>query len=185
MLFQITSFLLDIAVSLLATACLLRLYMGYQKLPFANPVGRLVLALTNWLILPLRRILPALGRWDTASGVAAFLVVLAKLLLLGLLVSGLALNPLVLALAAVFALAHIAISSVIGLLIIYAIASWLQSNSPLIELLERLCAPLLRPVRRVLPLVGGVDLSPLALIVGLQVASIVLGHLQASMLGLF
>ncbi|MGY8903021.1 MAG: YggT family protein [Burkholderiales bacterium] len=184
MLIQITSFLLEIAASLLASACLLRLYMQYQKLPFGNPVGQFVFALTNWLVLPLRRLLPAVGRWDTASAVAAYALVWVKLLLLSLLVSGFAVNPLWLSLGAVFALLRLAISALTGLLIVYAIASWLRSDSPMIDLLERLCAPLLRPLRRVMPLVGGIDLSPLVLLVLLQVLTIVLAHLQASVIGL-
>ena len=62
MLYQITSFLLDIVVGLFAGACLLRLYMQLQRVPFGNPVGRFVFAVTDWLVLPLRRVLPAVGR---------------------------------------------------------------------------------------------------------------------------
>ena len=60
--YQIISFLLDVAAGLLGGACLLRLYMQYQRIPFGNPVGRFVFALTDWLVLPLRRILPAVWR---------------------------------------------------------------------------------------------------------------------------
>ena len=73
-------------VGLLGGACLLRLYMQYQRVPFGNPVGRFVFALTDWLVLPLRRIVPAGRRWDLASLVAACLLVLAKFLLLWLLI---------------------------------------------------------------------------------------------------
>jgi hypothetical protein len=59
MLFQIISFLLDVAAGLLGGACLLRLYMQYQRIPFGNPVGRFVFALTDWIVLPLRKVLPA------------------------------------------------------------------------------------------------------------------------------
>ena len=53
----------------------------------------------------------------------------------------------------------------IGLVIVYAILSWVQSDSPLVDVIDRLCAPLLRPFRKHIPLVGGIDLSPLALLV--------------------
>jgi len=66
-----------------------------------------------------------------------------------------------------------------GLLIVYAVLSWVQTRSPLGDVNARLCEPVLRPVRRVLPLVGGIDLSPLVALVALQVVMIVLGHLQA------
>lgn len=183
MLFQIASLLLDIAAGLLAGACLLRLYMQHQRIPFGNPVGRLVFALSDWIVLPLRRAIRPAGRWDLASLAAAFLIEVAQYLLLsllaGLLGTGLALLPVL----ALFGLARLAISALTGLLIVYAIMSWVGGQSPLYGVIDRLCAPPLRPLRRVIPPVGGMDLSPLALLVILQVAGIVLNHLQARVLG--
>lgn len=181
MLFQITSFLLDIAAGLLGGACLLRMYMQYQRVPFGNPVGRFVFALTDWLVLPLRRLVPSKGRVDVASLVGAFLIELAQFVLLWLMLeraTGLAVLPVL----ALFGLVRLVISGLTGLVIVYAILSWVQSDSPLVVVIDRLCAPLLRPFRRYIPLVGGIDLSPLALLVLLQVAAIVLGYLQAAVL---
>ena len=70
----------------------------------------------------------------------------------------------------------------VGLLIIYVVMSWVQARSPISEVVQRLAEPLLRPLRRVLPQLGGLDLSALVLLVLLQVALMVLGHLQASVL---
>ncbi|GAC1600292.1 MAG: YggT family protein [Ramlibacter sp.] len=181
MLFQITSFLLDIAAGLFGGACLLRMYMLYQRVPFGNPVGRFVFALTDWLVLPLRRVLPAKGRIDLASLVGAFLFELAQFALLWLLLGGgtsFAAVPIL----AMFGLVRLVISGLTGLVVVYAILSWVQSDSPLVNVIDRLCAPLLRPFRRHIPLVGGIDLSPLALLVLLQVAAIVLAYLQAAAL---
>ena len=181
MLFQITSFLLDIAAGLFGGACLLRMYMQYQRVPFGNPVGRFVFALTDWLVLPLRRVLPSKGRVDSASLVGAFLIELAQFVLLWLMLgraTGLAVLPLL----ALFGMVRLVISGLTGLVIVYAILSWVQSSSPLVDVIERLCTPLLRPFRRHIPLVGGIDLSPLALLVLLQVAAITLGYLQAAVL---
>ncbi|MDB5946510.1 MAG: hypothetical protein JWQ33_1536 [Ramlibacter sp.] len=181
MLYQITSFLLDIAAGLFGGACLLRMYMQYQRVPFGNPVGRFVFALTDWLVLPLRRVLPARGRVDIASLLGAFLIELAQFAVLWLMVgrtTGIGLLPVL----ALFGLVRLVISALTGLVIVYAILSWVQSDSPLVDLIDRLCAPLLRPFRRHIPLVGGIDLSPLALLVLLQVAAIVLGYLQAAVL---
>ena len=69
-----------------------------------------------------------------------------------------------------------------GLIIVYAVLSWVQTNSVLSDVIERLCAPPLIPIRRVMPLVGGVDLSPLVLLVLLQIAAIVLGAVQGAVL---
>ncbi|MBA3771737.1 MAG: YggT family protein [Ramlibacter sp.] len=179
--YQIISFLLDVAAGLLGGACLLRLYMQYQRIPFGNPVGRFVFALTDWLVLPLRRILPAVGRWDTASLVGVFLIELAQFGLLWLLmgrVGGMALLPLL----ALFGVLRLVISGLTGLVIVYAILSWVQADSLLADVIDRLCAPLLRPWRKVIPLVGGFDLSPLAFLVVLQVAAIMLAYLQGAVL---
>ncbi len=181
MLYQIISFLLDVVVGLLGGACLLRLYMQVQRVPFGNPIGSFVFAVTDWLVLPLRRLLPALGRWDTASVAAAFLLQLAQYGALWLL-AGAATGAAVLPLIAAFGLLRLVISGLTGLLIVYAVLSWVQSNSPLADVIDRLCAPLLRPLRRLIPLVGGIDLSPLALLVMLQIAAIVLNALQRTLL---
>ena len=181
MLLQITSFLLDIAAGLLGGACLLRMYMQYQRVPFGNPVGRFVFAITDWLVLPLRRVLPSRGRVDSASLLGAFLIELAQFGLLWLMLGRVTVLA-VLPLLALFGLVRLVISGLTGLVIVYAILSWVQSDSPLVDVIDRLCAPLLRPFRRHIPLVGGIDLSPLALLVLLQVAAIVLGYLQAAVL---
>ncbi|HEX9719265.1 MAG TPA: YggT family protein [Ramlibacter sp.] len=181
MAYQIISFLLDVAIGLLGGACLLRLYMQYQRISFKNPVGRFVFALTDWLVLPLRRILPAIGRWDTASLAGAFLLELAQFGLLWLLAgrtTGLAVLPLL----ALFGLLRLVISALTVLVIVYAILSWVRADSPIVDVIDRLCAPLLRPWRRIIPLVGGIDLSPLAFLVALQVAAIVLTSLQSAAL---
>jgi YggT family protein len=181
MAYQIISFLLDVAAGLLGGACLLRFYMQYQRIGFGNPVGRFVFALTNWLVLPLRKVLPAVGRIDTASVAAVFLVELAQFALLWLLAgrgSGLEMLPVL----AVFGVARLVISGLTGLVIVYAILSWVQADSPIVDVIDRLCAPLLRPWRKIIPLVGGIDLSPLAFLVALQIAAIVLAYLQAAAL---
>src|SRR6185312_354544 len=181
MLYQIISFLLDVAIGLLGSACLLRLYMQYQRVPFANPVGRFVFALTDWLVLRLRRVVPAAGRWDLASLAGAFLLVLAQYIVLWLLgggESGLIYLPVL----AVFGLVRLLISGLTGLLIVYAVMSWVQPGAPLFYVIDRLCEPLLRPIRRIVPLVGGIDLSPLVLLVLLQVASMVWLSLQSALL---
>ena len=181
MLYQIASFLLDVVGGLLAGACLLRLYMQWQRIPFSNPVGGLVFALTDWLIMPLRRVIPPVGRWDVSSLVAAALLQLAQYFLLTLLL-GAASAWAWLPWLALFGLARVAVSGLIGLLIVYAVMSWVQARSPLADVIARLCEPVLRPFRRIIPLVGGIDLSPLVVLVLLQVAMIVLGHLQASVM---
>ena len=185
MFFQIISLLLEVAISVLAGACLLRLYMQFQRIPMSsrsgNPLGRFVFALTDWLVLPLRRVVPALGRWDLASLVGAYLLELTQFLLLWLL-AGAQGGLLAVPVLAAFGLLRLAISGMTVLVIVFAVLSWIPTQSVVSDLIGRLCAPPLTPIRRVLPLVGGIDLSPLVLLVLLQIASIVLGHLQGQAL---
>jgi YggT family protein len=188
MLYQIVSLLLEVVAGVLSGACLLRLYMQYQRIAMSvrsgNPLGRFVFALTDWIVLPLRRVLPSLGALDTASLVAAFLLQLAEFGLLWLFAGdsgGLFAVPIL----AGFGLVRMAISGMTGAVIVYAVLSWVSTQSVMADVIERLVAPLLMPIRRVLPLVGGIDLSPLALLVILQVAAIILGNLQAAALLMF
>lgn len=179
MFFQITTFLLDVAAGLLGGACLLRLYMQLQRIPFGNPVGRFIFALTNWIVLPLRKILPGYKRWDFASLIAAYLFELAQFGIIALMIgAGYAMVPVL----AVFGLVRLVISGLTGLVIVYAILSWVNADSPITDVIDRLAAPILRPFRRMIPLVGGFDLSPLALLVLLQVAAIIVANLQAAVL---
>ena len=163
--------------------CLLRLYLQSQSISMAaragNPLGPFIFAVTNWLVLPLRRVLPPLGRWDSASLAAAFLIELALYGALWLLQGALGSGVQVLW-QALFGLARLLLSGATGLLIVYVVLSWVQSNSPMAVLIDRVVAPWLRPIRRAMPLLGGIDLSPLLLLIVLQIAGIVLDTIFAT-----
>ncbi len=185
MFYQIISMMLEVAIGLVAGACLLRLYMQYQKIPMSarsgNPLGNFVFALTDWIVLPLRRLVPSAGRWDMSSLLAIYLLELLQFLVLWGLAgagSGLPQIPVL----AIFGSVRLVLSAMTGLVIVYAVLSWVQSHSPLTDLMERLAAPPLRPIRKVVPLVGGIDLSPLVLLVLLQIAAIMLGAVQQAVM---
>ena len=127
MLYQIASFLLDVIGGLLTGACLLRWYMQWQRVPFSNPVGGLVFALTDWLVVPLRRVVAPAGRWDLSSLVAAVLLQLVQYLLLALLLGLGAAWAWVPGLA-FFGLLRVAVSGLMGLLIVYAVLSGVQQG---------------------------------------------------------
>lgn len=177
MLVQILQFLLEIASGLVSGACLLRLYMQVQRVPFQNSVGQLVFALSDWLVMPLRRVVPVRGRYDLSSLVAAVLVQLLYYLLLWTM-AGMLSPVLVVPVLALFGLLRMVLTGFIGILLVYAILSWVSPHAPVASILSRLGEPLLRPVRRVVPLVGGVDLSPLLVLIVLQVLLMVLAHWQ-------
>ena len=115
-----------------------------------------------------RRQLPAVGRWDTASLIAAFLIELVQYALLWLIGGG-GTSPAFMVLLALFGVVRLALSGLSVLVIVYAVLSWVQTHSPMMGLLARLVSPLLQPIRRIVPLVGGIDLSPLVLLVLLPV----------------
>ncbi len=178
---QIISMLLEVATGLVGGVCLLRLGMQWQRIPFNNPMGQFIFAASNWLVLPLRRGLPALGRLDTASLVGAWLAKLLQFLLLWLLASGQGTLMQVLMLS-VLGVAQLLVSCLSGLILIYAVLSWVQPGSLNMVLMERLSQPFLDPIRRFVPLVGGVDLSSLVLLLLLQIAGMILGAVQMGLM---
>lgn len=179
MIYQMASLVLDVMAGLVAGACLLRLAMQAQRIPFNQPLGRFVFAVTDWVVMPLRKVVPAWSRWDVSSLVAAWLIKALQFLLLWLLAGGqgqLGLLPLV----SLVGLLQLVVSVVSAGVLVYALMSWMQPGSYFFHVAERLVQPWLDPVRRVVPLVGGVDLSPLVLLLGLQLIGMLLAGLQAS-----
>lgn len=167
MLNQALLFLLDTLLTLIAGAFLLRFYMQLLRAPFRNPVGQFLLAVTDFAVKPLRRIIPGMLGWDWASLMAAWLgevlLVLATFSLLGhaaafpAALGGLAF------LAAVKLLA-LSVYLLIGAVILSAVLSWFQPHHWLNSLAGGLAWPFLQPLRRIVPTIGNVDLSPLVLI---------------------
>ncbi len=147
-------------------AILLRFAMQMFRAPLGNPFGQFVVAFTDFLVRPLRRVIPGYKGFDFASLVGAWLVeYLIQIMLLWSsgfpfrLAAGAALPAL--ALLALVKLVELAIYLVIGLTVIRAILSWVNPYSPLAPVIYALSEPILAPLRRIIPLVGNVDLSPL------------------------
>ena len=185
MFYQIISLLLEVVIGLVGGACLMRLYMQYLGISLAarsgNPLGTFIFALTDWIVLPLRRIVPSAGKWDMASLLAAFLLEVAQFSILWLIgAMGAGFGQILI--LAFFGVIRLALSAMTGLLIVYVVLSWVQTSSVFTTIIERLCLPPLTPLRKVIPLVGGIDLSPLALLILLQIGAIVLGGIQAAAL---
>ncbi|SDO02817.1 YggT family protein [Polaromonas sp. JS666] len=184
MLIRILSFLLETIFFLLIAAALLRAWMNWVRVNMSAQPGSFVMALTDWLVKPLRRALPrslAQSRVDWASVIAAAVLALAYALLwallFGLLLGALEWAPVILLTLLSFALkmlVRVALQTLFILVLGFAILSWVQPGSPAYALLGRLTEPVLAPLRRVIPVVGGVDISALVLIVLLQIALMVL-----------
>jgi len=177
MVFQMVSMVLDVLAGLVAGTCLLRFLMQWQRISFHQPLGQFVFAVTDWLVLPLRRVIPAVSAWDLSSVVAAYLIKLLQYAMLWLLMGGqgaLAGLPLV----SVVGLAQLVVSALSALVLVLAVLSWVNPGAPMYNLVVRLCQPFLRPFQRVVPLLGGIDLSPIALLLALQLVGMVLARLQ-------
>lgn len=181
MLAQIASLLLGTAANLLAIAFLARAWMQWARAPFRNPVGQFVAAITDWAVLPLRRVVPGLFGLDLASVFAAWLAQIAFFGVMAGLTGLAAMVPtgmLLVAWLAAVAVLRLFVYVLMGVVIVAALLSWINPYSPVGPLFDALSRPLLAPLRRRLPLLGGVDLSPLVALLLLQVALIVLAGLQ-------
>lgn len=188
MLIRILAFLLETLFFVLIAAALLRAWMNRVRVNMNGQPGTFVMALTDWLVKPVRRTLPkavAQSRLDWASVLAAVVLALAYALVWGVLfgvlldaafwTSGSAPMALLTLLAfALKMLVRVALQTLFILVLGYAILSWVQPGSPAYVLLARLTEPLLSPLRRVIPAIGGVDLSALVLLVLLQIGLMVL-----------
>ena len=163
-------FLIDSVLTFLIYAFLLRLLLPLVRADFRNPLSQAILALTNWLVMPLRRVLPPVGRLDTASLVALLAVQFAAVMILFRLQVGAPLPFANLAIASLRALALSVILLYTVLIFVNALLSFVapDSYSPATRLLAALCEPVLRPIRAILPVIGGLDFSPLVALVGLQ-----------------
>lgn len=182
---RVLFFLLETLFFFLVGAALLRAWMNQLRINMSGQPGRFVMALTHWLVAPVRRFLPkvmAQSRIDWGSLMAALLLALAYGGLWLMLVTAVlptdgsaAVSLLAIASLAFKLLLRVLLQGLMVLLLIFAVLSWVQPASPVLGTLDRLCGPLLKPIRRVLPLIGGVDLSVMVLIVLLQIGLIMLG----------
>ena len=188
MLAQIFLFILDSVCGFLTLALLVRFAMQWARAPFRNPLGQFIVAVTDWMVRPVRRLIPGLFGLDMASLLLAwFWQVVYQGTALGF--SGVlsAVSPaptFVVALLALLEVAKTGLYLVIGAVIVSAVFSWVNPYAPMAEVFNTLTRPLLRPFRRIIPPVGGVDLSPLALLLVLQIALFVIASLRTSVMPL-
>jgi len=168
-------YILSTILGLVVGAFLLRLLLQFIRTDFRNPLAQAVLRLTSPVVVPLRRVLPPIGRLDTASAVATLVAELLKLACHNVLQGG-STTPGAFAVLAVVDLADTTLWLYLGAIFVYVLLSWLDQGgyNPAARLLGDLTAPILRPLRRVLPLLGGLDLSPFAAMLLLRLAEMIL-----------
>ncbi len=156
--------------TLLVTVFLLRFLLPLVRADSRNQLSQAVIRITNPLVLPLRRIIPPLGRIDSASLIALLVVQLAATATLLLLRGYTLTSPLFILRIALVDLTITVIQFYFFAMLIYALLSWVAPGaySPAASVLTSLCEPLLKPVRRVVPQIGGLDLSVVFVLIGLQ-----------------
>jgi YggT family protein len=171
-------FLIQTLGNLFAIAVLLRFMMQLFRVPFRNPFAQFIVAITDFAVKPLRRVVPGLFGLDLACLLLAWLVELA-VVIAGYWLSGFPFAlagggvwPVMLGLAAV-RLLSLAIYLIIGVTLVRAVLSWVNGDSPLMPVVYELSEPFLRPLRRIVPMVANVDLTPLVLFILCQMVLMV------------
>jgi YggT family protein len=169
-------FIIRTLLGLLVTVFLLRVLLPLCRADSRNTLSQAVIKLTNPLVMPLRRVLPPAGKVDTASIVALLAVQLAGTALIWML-SGLGLgSPAALILTALRELLSIVLQFYFFIILINALLSWVAPGtySPAASLLNSLCAPVLKPLQRLIPPIAGLDLSALFALIAIQALQILL-----------
>jgi len=191
LLSQALVFLVDTLFGLLTVALLLRFFLQWARAPYRNPLSVFLVALTDFMVRPARRVIPGLWGMDLATLVLAWLMQLTELaIVLALKGYSGALQP-ALALAALCALAAMAIVKlslyiVMVAVIVQAVLTWINPYSPVMPLLNSLVRPFLRVFQRVVPPIGNVDLSPLFVVIVCQLLLMLpVAWLEAAVMRLF
>ena len=183
MLDQIAIFLVDTVATFIVFLLLARFLFQWLRVPFHNPAGEFVLATTSWIVVPVRRFIPGLAGLDLATLILCWLLQLMGLWLQAAIAGA---QPALLALAAVAVvdLVRYGVYLLVFAVIVQAVLSWVNPYTPVGPAFDALTRPLLRPLRRVVPPIANVDLTPLVLLVILQVLLIPLAHLRLLAAGL-
>jgi YggT family protein len=171
-------FLIDFVFNIYLMVVLLRLWLQFARADFYNPFSQFVVKATQPIVAPMRRVLPSIGRLDTATLVLALLVAGLKIVTLSLVLGGSGLNILFVVVGAFIIVIKEALTLVMYVLILRAIMSWVsQGRNPMELVLGQLTEPMLAPIRKRMPDMGGLDLSVMVVIVLLLFIQKLLGDL--------
>lgn len=172
MIAQAIAFVLDVLFHLFILAALVRFWMQVFGAPVRNPIAQFTMALTDFAVKPLRRLIPGFFRLDIASLVAAWAFEFLLQFLLVLLAGG---NPIenpavfsVLLFLSLVKLVRLSIYVFMGAVIIQAVLSWVNPHHPVGPFFQAMTRPFLRPFQRAVPLIGGVDITPVLVLIVFQ-----------------
>jgi YggT family protein len=187
MLTNLLLLILEAVTGFFVILLLTRFYMQWLRLSFRNQLGQFVIAVTDWLVKPARRVLPGLFGLDLPSLLVALAIHSGFLALAFWLKhfsfgahAGIAVSV-VLAIAVV-ELIRYSVYLLTVIILIAAVLSWINPHAPLAPLFNNLSRPFLKPIQKVVPPIANVDLSPLVLLLVLQIALILLASLRARLI---
>lgn len=169
-------YLISTLTDIYVIAILLRLLLQWVKADFYNPLSQFLIKVTNPVLVPARRLIPSAGKLDTAAVVVMLLLELLQLVVINLLIE----TDYGFKFLLLFAVQKLLVALLLTyfvLIIARVIISWFanQSRHPLIPLIYQLTEPVLRPINKLLPAFGGVDLSPLVALIALRALLLLLG----------
>lgn len=181
MFYSLFSLILDTVAGLFSGILLLRFWMQMVRVRPPQQVAQFTFQLTDWLVKPMRRVVPGVGGFDWASLLGAYLIALICSVIKVWIVAHAFTNMAFL--VALFSILQWIIYGWTALLILEVIFSWINPYAPLAPFVRELNAPLLRPIRQMVPLLGGLDISPMVLFLLLQIASRALTYIAAMLAG--
>ncbi|HEY8101541.1 MAG TPA: YggT family protein [Burkholderiaceae bacterium] len=168
MLYSILTLIVDTVASVLGGVLLLRFWMQAIRVRPPLSISQFTYQLTDWLVLPMRRVLPGVGGYDWASLVGALLIALASMVIDVALTFNFSWQTI--GLLTLLRIVEWIFYGFIGLIFLEVIFSWVNPHAPLAPFVHALNDPLMRPLRRIIPLIGNIDLTPLVALILLRIA---------------
>jgi YggT family protein len=176
---QIAIYLVEAVFGFFVFMLLARFHFQWLRVPFRNQIGEFVLATTSWMVFPVRRVVPGLAGLDLATLLLAWLVQCASLWAQASIVGA---EPGIAPLAAVAAvdLLRYSLYILVFAVIVQFVMSWINPYAPLAPVFDSVVRPFLRPIRRFIPPIANIDLSPAVLFIFLQILLILIGALRSA-----
>ncbi len=180
---DIATFLVDTVVTFIVFLLLARFLLQWLRVPFRNPVGEFLLATTNWIVVPARRLVPGVARTDWATLLLAW-ILQALGIWLQHAIAGRQPSALAILAVALVDLVRFGVYILVFAVIVQVVFSWVNPYAPLAPVFDAITRPFLRPIRRYVPPIGSVDLSPAILFIILQVLLLAIRHVAVAAAGL-
>lgn len=171
MLTQALAFVIETVFNIFILTALVRFWMQVLRAPARNPLAQFTMALTDFAVKPMRRLLPGFFKLDVASLAVAWIAEVILLAIVSLLqgveiVNGTALS--VILFLALVKLLRLTVYIVMGAVFLQAILSWVNPYHPVAPFFEAMTRPFLKPFQRAIPPIGGVDITPVLVLIACQ-----------------